>query len=206
MTRPSLFTKNGRDFYEVSSLLQKALRRGDIVMASRAVNELLPRYANYCWNRLLVVSAEDCSDMVTAEVVALYDAWRKVMQDTNPESRPGLRGRPIFLAKAIVLLAKCKHSRDADELILLVSDRIPDAEFDAAITECEAVAVDDADWDIPDYVYDVHTRVGRKRGKTRADFLRLEHDALSDATTIFANADEMIDSPTYVQPELEWPS
>jgi hypothetical protein len=69
-----LFTKNGRDFYEVASLLQKSLRRGDIVLASRAANELLPRYANYFWNRLLVVSAEDCHDLVTGEVVALYDA------------------------------------------------------------------------------------------------------------------------------------
>ena len=39
--RPRLVTKNGRDFYEVASLLQKSLRRGDIVMCSRAVNELL---------------------------------------------------------------------------------------------------------------------------------------------------------------------
>jgi hypothetical protein len=207
MTRPPPFTKGGRDFDAVSSLLQKSLRRGDIVMASRAVNELLPRYANYCWNRLMVVSAEDCADMVTAEIVALYDAWRKVMQDTNPKSRPGQRGRPVFFAKAIVLLAKAKHSRDADELTLLVSDRLPDNEFDAALAECE-VETDSAstsDWDIPDYVYDVHTKLGRKRGKTRREFLRDEHDALSDATTVFSNADEMIDSDGYVQPELEWP-
>src|SRR3954470_3106395 len=119
-----LWTKNGRDFYEVASLLQKSLRRGDIVMAARAVNELLPRYANYCWNRLMTVSAEDCADMVTGEIVALYDAWAKV----NESSRDNSKGR-VFFAKAIVILARCRHSRDADELNLLVADRLPDDEF-----------------------------------------------------------------------------
>ena len=72
-----LVTKNRRDFYEVSSLLQKPLRRGDMIMSSRAVSELLPKHANYIWNRLMIVSAEDCGDMVTGETVALYDAWLK---------------------------------------------------------------------------------------------------------------------------------
>jgi replication-associated recombination protein RarA len=194
---PRLFTQNGRDFYEVASLLQKSLRRGDIVMAARAVNELLPRYANYCWNRLLTVSAEDCADLVTGEVVALYDAWRKVNEGVKDNSK----GR-IFLAKAIIILAKCRHSRDADELNLLVADRIPDADFDAAIATCEAVALDAGDFDIPDYVYDVHTRRGKRLGKTKQQFLINEHDALTDATTLFANFDQMASSETYVQPEL----
>jgi hypothetical protein len=175
-------------------------------MASRAMTELMPRYANYVWNRLMVVSAEDCSEMVTHEVVGLYDAWTKVVTDTKPDTRPGKRGRDIFLAKAIVLLAKSKHSRDADELLLLVADRIPDDEFDAAIDQCEAVAVDDADWQVPDYVFDVHTQRGKKRGRTRKQFIRDEHDALAESSTIFTNFDEMAASDTYVQPELEWPS
>jgi replication-associated recombination protein RarA len=197
--RPPLTTKNGRDFYEVASLLQKSLRRGDIVMGARAVNELLPRYANYVWNRLLTVSAEDCADLVTAEVVGLYDAWCKV----NEGDRDDSKGR-VFLAKAVIVLAQCRHSRDADELNLLVADRIPDSEFDAAIQTCEAVAVDDAHWTIPAYVYDVHTRRGRKQGKTKAQFIREEHDALTDPTTVFVNFDEMAASREYVQPELPW--
>ena len=94
-------TKSGYDFYEVASLLQKSLRRGDITLAATAANELFPYYANYIWNRLLTVSAEDCADMVTTEVVALYDAWLKVNDRGKKD-----RGR-IFFAKAIVLLAKC---------------------------------------------------------------------------------------------------
>jgi len=78
-----LFTKNGRDFDEVASRLQKSLRRSDLVMASRSVNELLPRHANDCRNRLMTVSAEDCADMVTGQIVALFDAWPKVNRDNS---------------------------------------------------------------------------------------------------------------------------
>jgi hypothetical protein len=200
-----LQTKSGRDFFEVASLLQKSLRRGDIVYASRALDELLPRYANYAWNRLLIVSAEDCGEMVTAEVVGLYDAWLKVSKDTRPNpKKPAMSSRRIFMLKAIVLLAKCRHSRDADELGLLVSDRLPDAEFDAALRACEALPVNESDWQIPEYVYDVHTRRGRERGKTRKQFVREEHDALGDAPSLFENFDEMAASDEYVQPKLSW--
>jgi hypothetical protein len=38
-----LFTKDGHEFLDVASLLQKSLKRADVVMAAAAVNELLPR-------------------------------------------------------------------------------------------------------------------------------------------------------------------
>jgi hypothetical protein len=196
-----LFTKNGRDFLEVASLLQKSLRRGDVVMCSRAVNELLPRYANYCWNRMMTVSAEDCADLVTGEVVALYDAWVKVNAGKGDKSK----GR-VFFAKAIIILARCRHSRDADELNLLVADRLPDDEFDAAIAACEpqVTDVDDPDWTIPEWALDVHTRRGRVRGKTKKQFIREEHDALVRPMTLFENFDEMAASRTYVEPQLKF--
>jgi hypothetical protein len=59
----------------------------------------------------MVVSAEDCADMVTAEIVGLYDAWLKV----NEGKAEKAKGR-VFFAKAVVILARCRHSRDADEL------------------------------------------------------------------------------------------
>jgi replication-associated recombination protein RarA len=198
-----LMTKNGRDFYVVASLLQKSLRRGDIVLASRAANELLPKYANYCWNRLMTVSAEDCADFVTGEIVALYDAWSHV----NRSDRDNARGR-IFLAKAIIVLARARHSRDADELNLLVSDRMPDAVFDAALANCgDLVEPVDFAWDgeVPQWVYDCHTRIGKSRGKTKADFVREEHDALTDQQTLFTNFDEMADSSEYVEPQVDLP-
>ena len=69
----------------------------------------------------MTVSAEDCADLVTGEVVALYDAWLKVNENDQGNSK----GR-IFFAKAVIILATARHSRVADELNLLVSDRLPD--------------------------------------------------------------------------------
>lgn len=192
----NITTKGGYDFYEVASLLQKTLRRGDLTLAARAANELFPTYANYTWNRLMTVSAEDCSDMVTGEIVALYDAWEKVNQGKGHK----VKGR-VFIAKAIVLLAKAKHSRDADELNILVSDRLPEQELYAALQEVEAgFEVEQRDLKIPEYVYDIHTRRGKRMGKTKAQFLREESDALTERTSVFMNLDEMIDSPEYVAP------
>jgi replication-associated recombination protein RarA len=197
--RPRLLTKNGRAFDEVASLLQKSLRRGDITMAACAVNELIPRYANYCWNRLLTISAEDCAGVITGEIVALYDAWAKVNQGKSDKSK----GR-IFFAKAIVLLAQARHSRDADELNILVVDRLPDEVFDAAIAACESIFdADAADFEIPAYVYDCHTRRGKRMGKTKGQFIREERDDLANPTTLFENLDEMIDSDTYVEPQYD---
>lgn len=196
----NLTTKTGKDFYEVASLLQKSLRRGDVTLASKAVNELFPQYVNYAWKRMMTVSAEDCADMVTGEIVALYDAWEKI----NDGKRPKDKGR-VFLAKAVVLLAKAQHSRDADELNILVSDRLPQHEFDEALAEAERVIDgDDFDLTIPAYVYDVHTRRGKRMGKTKRQFLREEADALTDKKTVFANQDEMIDSVGYVKPIIRF--
>lgn len=192
-----MFTKGGYDFYEVASLLQKSLRRGDTVLAARAANELFPKYTNYVWNRLMTVSAEDCASLVTTEIVALYDAWEKVNQGKSGKDK----GR-VFIAKAIIILAKCKHARDADELNLLVSDRYPEDQFAAeVVAPVEAMlGVDSEDFTIPDYVYDVHTRRGKRMGRTKPQFMREESDGLVNRSTVFDNLDAMIDSGTYVPP------
>jgi hypothetical protein len=53
----------------------------------------------------------------------------------------------------------------------------------AAPSPLEAPA--DADFEIPSYVYDVHTPQGKRSGKTKQDFLVEEHEALADSSTIF---------------------
>jgi replication-associated recombination protein RarA len=191
-------TKGGYDFGEVASLLQKSLRRGDVVLASRAMNELFPQYTNYAWNRLMTVSAEDCAGVITTEIVALYDAWSKVNTGKGLKDK----GR-IFLAKAIVLLATAKHSRDADTLNLLVSDRLPEDVFAAEVAESEAlIGITSEAFDIPAWVYDVHTMTGKRAGKTKQQFIREEEDGLVNKVTVFENLDELIESPTFRDPSL----
>ena len=54
-------TKRGYEFGEVSSAMQKAIRRGDTRLAGYWALELWASgYGNYVWKRLLTVSAEDC--------------------------------------------------------------------------------------------------------------------------------------------------
>jgi hypothetical protein len=191
-------TKGGYDFYEVASLLQKSLRRGDMTLAARAANELFPKYTNYIWNRLMTVSAEDCASLVTTEIVALYDGWEKVNA-----GKPGKDKGRVFIAKAIVILAKCKHARDADELNLLVSDRYPEDSFAAEVIGQveDLLGVDTSeDFRIPGYVYDIHTRRGKRAGKTKPQFMAEESAALTDKSSVFDNLDQMIDSGTFVAP------
>ena len=58
-------TQRGYDLPDVVSALQKAIRRGDVKLAGYMALELFPRYSEYCWRRLLTISAEDCHGLIT---------------------------------------------------------------------------------------------------------------------------------------------
>jgi replication-associated recombination protein RarA len=153
------------------------VRRNDARLGGYWAIELFESgYAPYAWRRLLTVSAEDCAGLITTEVKALFDSW-KVIHDSskaNPKNRGKARGR-IFLAKAVVLLCQARKSRDADHLTNLVYDpkAMDDKVLAASIAEARKQRAA-----IPDYAFDCHTREGKRRGKTRADFFLDEHDAL----------------------------
>ncbi len=69
-----LRTIRGYDFSEVSSAVQKAVRRGETQLAGYWALELWASgFGNYVWKRLLTISAEDCWGIITAEVKALHD-------------------------------------------------------------------------------------------------------------------------------------
>lgn len=117
----SLYTQHGHNMFEVSSLIQKAIRRSSVDYACYAANELMPRYRGYLWKRLLCVSAEDCYDLITNKIVALKQA--DDLQDWRNKS-------PLFIEKAIGVLLAARKNRDADYFacnLLNSRDRI---EFD----------------------------------------------------------------------------
>lgn len=114
-----LRTQRGYDFYLVSSSLQKAIRRGDVRCAGYFALELFPKYSEYCWKRLLTVSAEDCYGPITKEIMALYEGFKIV----NKGKRGDQLGGRIFISKAVILLCTQPHSRDADVLSNFVYDR-----------------------------------------------------------------------------------
>ena len=164
-------TVRGYDFYEVSSSMQKAIRRGDAKMAGYFALELYQsNYAQYVWKRLLIISAEDCAGLVTREIEALYRSCLLV-KTPKPEKGPGR----LFVAKAVIILSRAAKSRDADHLICLVYDNhnVEEAEIQTYLA-----AVDRTHYAIPEYAYDVHTLKGKRAGKTKADFFQSEHKAL----------------------------
>ena len=172
--RQQLRTQRGYDFYEVASALQKSIRRGDVRLAGYMALELFPRYANYCWKRLLTVSAEDCYGVITNEIMALHDAFWVVNKGKKGEQ---LKGR-IFISKAVILLCESKHNRDSDILQNMVYDRklgITDEQIESLMEEVRAESPE-----IPEYVFDCHTSKGKRAGKTKKDFFIEEQQALAN--------------------------
>ncbi len=170
-------TKNGYSMYEMSSMIQKAIRRCDIPHAAYAANELSVQYRHYLWKRLLTVSAEDCYGIMTKEIVALWQADEMV----NERNKAG-QTNDLFIAKAVILLCMARKNRDADYVAcnFMWGDRpLTDEEFEEfvdyeQVEKLKAVTR----FNVPGYVYDIHTYKGRMRGKTQMDFFREENEAL----------------------------
>ena len=168
----NLRTKRGYQFSEVSSAMQKSIRRGDAALAGYWALELWESgFGKYCWKRLLTVSAEDCWGILTQEVKALHDAYLAVNEGVPAKKH---RGR-IFVSKAVILLCQAKKSRDADHLQNFVYDQSAGLDPDTLADELREA---DDYVPIPGYAYDCHTREGRKRGKTKKDFFKAEQEAL----------------------------
>lgn len=179
-----LKTKQGYDFFEASSSLQKAIRRNDIKLAGFFGLELLASgYYKYIWKRLLTISAEDCYGVITHEILALKEGFDLV----NKGKKKNDKGR-IFVSKAIILLCKATKSRDADHLQNFIYDKrsgLNDMSIQDFLDE-----VSDEDIEklmdevikepklVPDYAFDVHTLKGKKMGKTKKQFFKEEQDAL----------------------------
>lgn len=169
-----ILTQRGYDFYEVASALQKSIRRNDVKLAGYMALELFPQYAEYCWKRLLTISAEDCLPMITQEIKALYDSFWVINKGKKGND---LKGR-VFISKAVIILCRCAHNRDADLLSNFVYDKkinVSDEEIEKIFDEIRKEYRT-----IPDYVYDCHTLKGKMRGKTKEDFFREEEKALAN--------------------------
>lgn len=162
-----LKTTGGYDFFEVSSAMQKAIRRADARVAGYFALELWHSgYRDYVWKRLFTISAEDCYGLITHEIEALWQGHELVNK-----GKPEGKGR-IFVSKAVMLLCECRKSRDTDHLQNLVYDR-GDVDVQKWIEDVRREPIA-----IPDYTYDVHTRKGKKYGRTKAEFFRDEYEAL----------------------------
>ena len=112
MTR-SPATKNGYNMYDMSSMLQKAIRRNDVPYASYAARELYFVFRPMMWNRLLTISSEDCFGIITREIAALIQA-ESIMNGKDSAENSYL----TFIARAITILCAARKNRDADYVAL----------------------------------------------------------------------------------------
>jgi hypothetical protein len=128
-------------------------------------------YAAYCWKRLLTISAEDCSGIITQEIKSLHDSWLVLTEGGK------LYKSRIFISKAVIVLCQARKCRDADHLQNFIYDRemIDAQQLDASIREART---NPENIELPDYTFDVHTQKGRQRGKTKAQFFNDEFRAL----------------------------
>ena len=148
-------------------------QRGDTKLAGYMALELFPQYSEYCWKRLLTISAEDCYGIITKEIKALYDSFHIV----NKGKKGNQLGGRIFISKAVILLCEAKHNRDADLLSNYIYDRkvgLDESKIEAYFEEVRKERMQ-----IPNYVYDVHTLKGKRAGKTKKDFFIEEEKSLS---------------------------
>ena len=84
------------------------------------------------------------------------------------------RNPRIFISKAVIVLALAKKSRDADHLTNFIYDKQLGG-FEDIFKQYE----EELDKPIPQYAYDVHTKIGKKIGKTKEQFFEEEYQALS---------------------------
>lgn len=165
-----LKTKNGHSLFDVSSALQKAIRRNDELVAGYAVNELRGWYNAYLWRRLLIISAEDCWGCITKEIEALRSADHYFNKNRKGYDRNG-----EFLSKATTLLLKAYKNRDSDWFAcnMIQSEETMNIEKYIEIKDNQARE------EIPEYAYDCHTLKGKRMGKTKADMIKDEQEALT---------------------------
>ncbi len=98
------------DAYTSSSLLQKAIRRGDADLALLAAEKLLPKRGKGIWRRLLAIAFEDVGVANVALLARVLNLAEAQLID---------RGLPVSrgLTNAVEALAQSPKSRSADHLI-----------------------------------------------------------------------------------------
>ena len=167
-----LKTRKGHSYYTMSSMLQKAIRRGDAKHAAYAAGEIYASYPYACWHRLMTIAAEDCYGTISQEIYALYQSDMEVNKKRETNDR---RSR-IFVAKALVLLIEGRKSRDADYIACCLLDS-GEVESEAQLIE---EGFDEPLDEVPEYVFDVHTYQGKMNGKTKEEFAKAELEALNN--------------------------
>lgn len=168
----SRLDKMGYVFGEVTSAMQKEVRRGDeeaAVYWGLLLYEASPIYA---WKRVVITACEDIGhgDPATvAQVCSLANAWAFVKLGSWQVD-------PNMIVLAIMLLCRAPKSTEADDLKNLIDQAQKSYLLDEGKVGLRP---------IPEYALDCHTKAGKADGKTERDW--------------FADRAEMIPTNAYTE-------
>lgn len=161
-------TEHGYTLDVVRSWLQKAIRRGDEEQAAWAAWQLIKfGWVAALWRTLRIIASEDIGmgdPSVAVQIDALANNAEKGTDKFSPKKEMFIG---ICEMQAIIVLCRAKKDWQATHLLLKqikMYKQINDGEMQPPTP--------------PDYVYDAHTDIGRKRGKTKQDWWK-EGDALN---------------------------
>jgi len=143
MTFAMQTTVDGYNCAEVSSAMQKCIRRGLEPDALFWATELdRSGFAEYTWKRLRIIASEDvglAEPHVVSTVRALYENWCDQRKKDDTRHAP----ERLFLVHAVMVLCRSAKARDVDHaLVVMYEGPRPKRE-------------------IPDFALDKHTHRGR---------------------------------------------
>ena len=148
----NITTVRGYNMAEVTSALQKSIRRGDEDGALTWAVELdQTGYGAMLWGRLTVITSEDVGLAWLdgpAVIEALFQSWKRLKARKNPAMPERL-----MIAHAVLLLCRASKSRMVDNAVWATYGH-----------EQPLVS------EIPDYALDAHTARGRAMGRTNDTF------------------------------------
>lgn len=162
-----LKTERGYDYWELLSALQKDIRRGREYEALFWAAELETFNPTALWNRLKVIASEDVG-IAFPLMPVIIDMLNKQYLDFKAKSDYRWR---LFLANAVLQLARCPKSRMVDDLLNVVYYEIQ---------------FEDKKIPIPEYALDMHTKRGKNAGRGLKHFFE-EASKLENETSRFPN-------------------
>ncbi len=153
MSKYDIKTKKGYDFFEVSSAMQKSIRRGIEDQAMFWAVELYDSgFSEYVWKRLRIMSSEDvglAEPMMPATIWALYESFREQAKKKDDKNEP----QRLFMTHAVLLLCRCRKSRLIDWSLIYHWLTHPFKKPD-----------------VPDFAFDKHNARGRLLKRSWAHF------------------------------------
>lgn len=152
--RFQLKTKNDFPLFEVTSALQKSIRRSLEKDAMYWAMELEAKYHAYLWKRLTVIASEDIG-LADNQMAILISSLKANYVEAKKKDRDE---RFLFVSHAILALCRSKKSREVDEFIHYY------------IIKHTELYHSPEKKTIPEFAYDKHTSKGKQKKRGMAHF------------------------------------